>query len=119
MKIRYFQILVPIVLILILGACEQDEKNEPEIIEPAPIILISMDGFRWDYMNRTDTPNMDFIANEGVQAESMIPVFPSFTFPNHLSIVTGCYPQNHGIINNTMWDSVFEEWYFIGEGAEP
>jgi len=121
MKIQHLQLLMAIVLMLLLGACdpEVEENIEPEQIGPAPIILISMDGFRWDYMDRTDTPNMDYIANEGVRAESMIPVFPSFTFPNHLSIITGCYPQNHGITNNTMWDSVFEEWYFIGEGAEP
>jgi predicted AlkP superfamily pyrophosphatase or phosphodiesterase len=49
----------------------------------------------------------------------MIPVFPSLTFPNHLSIITGAWPQNHGITHNRMWDPVFEELYFIGEGAAP
>lgn len=121
MNIQFFQFLITISLILILGACDPNEEVnfEPVKVTPAPIILISMDGFRWDYMDRTDTPNMDYIANEGVRADAMIPVFPSYTFPNHLSLITGCYPQNHGIINNTMWDQVFQEWYYIGEGAEP
>jgi len=78
-----------------------------------------MDGFRWDYMDRTDTPNMDYLAAAGVRAEALIPVYPSTTFPNHLSIITGCYPENHGIVSNRMWDPLFEEWYYIGEGAEP
>lgn len=62
---------------------------------------------------------MDYLAAQGVRAEALIPVYPSYTFPNHLSIITGCYPENHGIISNKMWDPVFEEWYDIGEGAEP
>jgi len=95
----------------------EDDKSDD--VQPAPIILISMDGFRWDYMDRTATPNMDFLAAEGVRAEALIPVYPSSTFPNHLSIITGCYPENHGIISNKMWDPVFEEWYYIGEGAAP
>ncbi len=121
MKVTNFPVHLSILLVLVLGSCEQTEdgNNNQVEVRPAPIILISMDGFRWDYMDRTSTPNMDYLANEGVRAESMIPVFPSYTFPNHLSIITGCYPQRHGIINNTMWDPLFNEWYFIGEGAEP
>jgi ectonucleotide pyrophosphatase/phosphodiesterase family member 5 len=106
-------------LLLTILSCTLFEDDNSDDIPPAPIILISMDGFRWDYMDRTDTPNMDYLAAEGVRAESLIPVFPSYTFPNHLSIITGCYPENHGIISNRMWDPVFEEWYYIGEGAEP
>jgi predicted AlkP superfamily pyrophosphatase or phosphodiesterase len=100
-------------------ACTLFEDDLPDDVATTPIILISMDGFRWDYMERTETPNMDHLASVGVQAEALIPVFPSYTFPNHLSIATGCYPKNHGIISNKMWDPVFEEWYYIGEGADP
>jgi len=119
MKIRIINYLKFIILFIIIWSCDLFEDDKTTEISPAPIILISMDGFRWDYMERTDTPNMDYLASEGILAEAMIPVYPSFTFPNHLSIITGCYPVNHGIISNTMWDSVFEEWYYIGEGSEP
>jgi predicted AlkP superfamily pyrophosphatase or phosphodiesterase len=64
-------------------------------------ILISFDGFRWDYPNRGLTPNLEFIKENGVQALSLQPCFPSKTFPNHYSIVTGLYPENHGIIANS------------------
>ena len=68
------------------------------------IILISFDAFRWDYPDRGLTPNLDFIKNNGVKALSLKPCFPSKTFPNHYSIVTGLYPQNHGIIANNIMD---------------
>ena len=88
-------------------------------------ILISFDGFRWDYPNRGLTPNLDFIKENGVQALSLQPCFPSKTFPNHYSIVTGLYPENHGIIANSftnpynnqkysLWDSTAKDnamWY--------
>lgn len=70
------------------------------------VILISFDAFRWDYLNRGITPNIDKFRNEGVSAMSLRPVFPSTTFPNHLSIITGMYPENHGIISNNFKDPV-------------
>ncbi|MBY0244594.1 MAG: ectonucleotide pyrophosphatase/phosphodiesterase, partial [Sphingobacteriaceae bacterium] len=66
------------------------------------VIMISFDGFRHDYLNRGITPNFDLIRNSGAQASSLRPSFPSKTFPNHLSLITGMYPQNHGIINNNI-----------------
>lgn len=78
-------------------------------------ILISFDGFRWDYSNRGFTPNLEFIKNNGVHALSLKPCFPSKTFPNHFSIVTGMYPQNHGIIANNFLDPVTGELYQVGD----
>jgi alkaline phosphatase D len=76
--------------------------------ETPPLVLISLDGFRWDYgtLHPAETPNLRRLMSEGVTARSLIPVFPSNTFPNHVSIVTGLYPAHHGIINNTFFDSV-------------
>src|SRR4030042_122078 len=64
------------------------------------VILISFDGFRWDYANRGITPNLDRMKEYGVSALSLRPSFPSKTFPNHLSIITGMYPEHHGILFN-------------------
>ena len=75
------------------------------------LILISFDGFRYDYMNRAETKSFDFIAEYGVKATSLIPVFPSKTFSNHYSIVTGMYPEHHGIINNNFYDKKYKEYY--------
>ena len=91
------------------------------------VILVSFDGFRYDYDKRVDTPYFDYLKDWGVKAKSLKPVFPSFTFPNHYSIATGCYADKHKIIGNefvndlgqysykdktTVQDS---KWY----GAEP
>ncbi len=73
------------------------------------VILISLDGFRWDYQSMTETPHLDRLANSGVRAKGLIPVFPSKTFPNHYSIVTGLYPENHGIIANNMYDPRWDQ----------
>jgi ectonucleotide pyrophosphatase/phosphodiesterase family protein 5 len=79
------------------------------------LILISFDGFRWDYPNLGITPNLDKIRANGVKALSLQSVFPSKTFPNHYSIVTGLYPQNHGIVTNHFENEFTGEMYRLGD----
>ena len=55
-------------------------------------------------MDLVETPNFDFIEKNGVKANSLKPIFPSFTFPNHYSIATGCYTDKHGILGNVFYD---------------
>lgn len=64
------------------------------------VLLVSMDGFRWDYSTLYKTPNINRIATEGVKADRLIPSFPTVTFPNHYTIATGLYPDHHGLIDN-------------------
>jgi predicted AlkP superfamily pyrophosphatase or phosphodiesterase len=71
---------------------------------PAPLLLISIDGFRAEYLERGLSPTLTMLAKDGVRATGMQPSFPSLTFPNHYSIVTGLRPDHHGIVNNTMMD---------------
>jgi predicted AlkP superfamily pyrophosphatase or phosphodiesterase len=79
----------------------------PAAAAPKPdlLILISIDGFRADYLTRGKTPVIAALAAEGVQA-AMRPSFPSLTFPNHYTLVTGLRPDHHGIVDNTMEDPV-------------
>ena len=72
------------------------------------VILVSFDGFRYDYADRVDTPSFDFLEKNGIKAKSLKPVFPSFTFPNHYSIATGCYADKHGIIGNEFINNIGE-----------
>jgi hypothetical protein len=77
---------------------------------PDPILLlISFDGWRWDYMDRLPTPNLKALAARGVRAAELIPSFPTFTFPNHYTIVTGLYPDHHGIVQNTIDELTYPE----------
>jgi predicted AlkP superfamily pyrophosphatase or phosphodiesterase len=68
------------------------------------VILVSIDGWRWDYVSRFSPPTLTGLAARGVTAEGLVPVFPSKTFPNHYTIVTGLYPHRHGIVSNNMRD---------------
>ena len=63
-------------------------------------IVISCDGFRWDYSEMYDTPFLDLMARQGVKGE-LVPSFPSKTFPNHYTLATGLRPEHHGIIANS------------------
>jgi alkaline phosphatase D len=77
------------------------------------VIMVSLDGFRWDYADRANLPNLRFIAQAGVKAEALIPCFPTKTFPNHYSIATGLYPDEHGIVDNSFYDPWMNEEYVI------
>lgn len=79
------------------------------------VLLISFDGFRWDYLNRGLTPNLNKICKEGVQALSLKPTFPSKTFPNHISLITGMYTENHGIIGNYFIDPFHNLTYKLND----
>ena len=70
--------------------------------DPAIVVLVSIDGFRWDYLEKYKPPTLVALAAEGVRADGLIPQFPSKTFPNHYTIVTGLRLARHGIISNNM-----------------
>jgi predicted AlkP superfamily pyrophosphatase or phosphodiesterase len=65
------------------------------------VVLVSLDGFRWDYNKLYNTPNLNRLAAEGVKAERLISSFPTKTFPNHYTIATGLYPDHHGLVDNS------------------
>ena len=72
---------------------------------PPIVLLISLDGFRWDQIQRPGAVNLRALAARGVRAERLVPSFPTKTYPNHHTIVTGLYPEHHGIIANVIFDS--------------
>ncbi|KAG0744773.1 hypothetical protein G6F62_010205 [Rhizopus arrhizus] len=84
-------------------AAEKLYFNGTDYFAPT-VVLISLDGFRPDYLERNITPHLDALANEGIRAEYMNPVFPPSTFPNHWTLVTGLYPETHGIVDNSFYD---------------
>lgn len=75
-------------------------------------ILISLDGFRADFLKRGITPRLNAFVEEGISPVYMMPSFPSVTFPNHYTLVTGLYPESHGIVGNTFWDNYLQEEFY-------
>ncbi len=92
-------------LVLAVWALMAPARAEQAASPEVPLILISIDGFRWDYLNRGVSPNLSALAAAGVRAERMLPSFPSITFPNHYTLVTGLYPDHHGVISNSFEDA--------------
>ncbi|XP_066920630.1 bis(5'-adenosyl)-triphosphatase ENPP4-like [Clytia hemisphaerica] len=72
--------------------------------KPQKVLLVSIDGFRWDLHKITDTPNIDRVIKNGVTVDHVLNVFPTKTLPNHQSIVTGLFPEHHGMVDNDFMD---------------
>lgn len=79
-------------------------------------VIVSLDGFRWDYPTMYKTPNLDRMGQEGVKAV-MLPSYPASTFPNHYTIATGLVLAHNGIVNNTFWDANNKRHYSMGDSA--
>lgn len=99
---------VLVLLVLAMLSCRAIRPVGSESVSaghrPSTLILLSFDGWRWDYHTKAPTPHLQRLMARGVTAERLIPVFPTKTFPNHYTIVTGLYPERHGIVANKMRD---------------
>ena len=91
--------------------------NAPEQRDKPYVILVSFDGMRTEYLDRIHLPNFRRVIERGVRAEGLLPVFPSKTFPNHYSIVTGLYAENHGLVGNRFRDPARDASYGMGDTA--
>ncbi|MCD1116000.1 alkaline phosphatase family protein [Chryseobacterium turcicum] len=78
--------------------------NNAEAMQKPYVIMISADGFRYDYAQKYNAQNLLKYSTKGIQAKAMIPSYPSITFPNHWTLITGLYPSHHGLIDNFFYD---------------
>ena len=88
--------------VLSAAACNRHKTNYT--------VIVSLDGFRWDYPQKFDMPFMDSLAKVGVKA-NMSPSFPSSTFPNHFTLATGLVPDHHGLVSNNFWNPALNHSY--------
>lgn len=116
---------VPVFLLLsvLLGLAS---CRTPATTPEGPLILVSIDGFRWDYLEKYEAPTLTRLAQEGVRARRLNPSFPSKTFPNHYTLVTGLRPGRHGIVANWFHDPALGENFTMArtettwwDGGEP
>ena len=91
-------------------------SNGTHVFAPTTI-LISLDGFRADFLGRNLTPALNSFIASGISPQYMLPSFPSLTFPNHFTLVTGLYPESHGIVGNTFWDPELQEEFYYTDPA--
>ncbi|EUC50966.1 hypothetical protein COCMIDRAFT_21678 [Bipolaris oryzae ATCC 44560] len=123
----YVAIIVLFVVLLATAynlSTPQDVKDAAALVSNgtslfAPTtILISLDGFRADFLYRNLTPTLNQFVREGISPKYMLPSFPSVTFPNHYTLATGLYPEAHGIVSNTFWDPELEEEFYYTHPAQ-
>lgn len=92
-------------LALLLTACAEPKYEAPETGEPRTVVVwISLDGVRPDYLQRTELPFFEMLAKEGAISSGLAPIFPSLTFPNHVSQSTGVSVNRHGVPMNSFYD---------------
>jgi len=87
-------------------------ENSPAQQNKPYVILISADGYRYDYTQLYNASHLKALSSSGVKAESMLPSYPSVTFPNHYSIVTGLYPSHEGLVNNAFYDTNTKSFFY-------
>jgi predicted AlkP superfamily pyrophosphatase or phosphodiesterase len=108
--------LIALSSIFFLSSCGKNTKksqDSPSTKQPY-VIMLSLDGFRWDYPQQANTPVLDSLKKAGVFAE-LVPCFPTKTFPNHYSIATGLYPDHHGIVLNSFFATDLSMKYSISD----
>ena len=99
-----------LVLVLLLSVWTATFSQEKEPI----VILISLDGFRYDYVERFQPENLSRFIAEGTSAKGLIPSFPTKTFPNHYTIATGMLPEHHGLGDNAFYEPAKNQVYTMG-----
>lgn len=107
--IRLLPCIVVLLLVAVLVVWRHFRSTSGQV-ERNNLLIISFDGFRYDYLSRKLTPTMYRLASEGVSGH-MLSTFATKTFANHHSISTGLYQEAHGIVHNCMYDPVFEEHF--------
>lgn len=103
------QLFAACLLAIVIGSCAKPEHKHYTVI-------VSLDGFRWDYPELYETPVLDEIARTGVSAV-MLPSYPASTFPNHYTLATGLVPDRNGLVNNSFWDSHSQRRYTMSDSS--
>lgn len=107
---RYFDRLNKLVFVLLMStlvpgqlAAQTSDASNTET-HPPLLLLIGIDGLKWDIIDRHPAPVLQSIATQGVRVQALVPVMPTKTFPNFYAIATGLYPENNGVLDNATYD---------------
>jgi predicted AlkP superfamily pyrophosphatase or phosphodiesterase len=117
-KITLPMVLAIMALLLTLRFVPAQDSSRSDKDLKRTLILVSIDGFHPDYLNRYPAPTLSMLGRQGVRAKWMTPVYPSVTFPNHYSVATGLYPDRHGIVGNNIYDPEFKQTFSLSKREE-
>jgi predicted AlkP superfamily pyrophosphatase or phosphodiesterase len=118
-KVISLLVIVSLGLTFVAADPENEEDSDSDEGGPGPnrtrisqhpvFLIVSYDGFRYDYFKKASTPHLDSVRAAGVHSAYMKNQFPTKTFPNHHSISTGLFPECHGVVENKFWDPVLNK----------
>ncbi|KAI3365984.1 hypothetical protein L3Q82_009811 [Scortum barcoo] len=114
--------LLKMLLGFLCGVLALAAENDTAQQDPPPLLLVSFDGFRADYLQRFPMPNLKLLYSQGVLVEQLTNVFITKTFPNHYSLVTGLYAESHGILGiciSNMYDPVSHKYFHVNNDTDP
>ncbi|XP_029308079.1 LOW QUALITY PROTEIN: bis(5'-adenosyl)-triphosphatase enpp4 [Cottoperca gobio] len=111
--------LLKILLGILCGVRASATENNTAQHGPPPLLLVSFDGFRADYLQRFPMPNLKLLYSQGVLVEQLTNVFITKTFTNHYTLVTGLYAESHGILANNMYDPVTQKHFHVSNHSDP
>ncbi|XP_037552632.1 bis(5'-adenosyl)-triphosphatase enpp4 [Nematolebias whitei] len=111
--------VLQIVLGFLLGLSALAADKDVAQQGPPPLLLVSFDGFRADYLQRFPMPNLKLLYSQGVLVEQLTNVFITKTFPNHYSLVTGLYAESHGILASSMYDPATHKHFSVQNDSDP
>ncbi|MFH6982944.1 alkaline phosphatase family protein [Marinoscillum luteum] len=90
-----------------------DRNNSDWAMQQGYVVLVGIDGFRYDYAQKYGAKHIQKLGQKGVKSERLLPSFPTKTFPNHYTIVTGLLPGNHGLVGNSFYSRAKQAWYHV------
>lgn len=93
-------------------------ENAPEHLKKPYVVMLSIDGYRYDYTDKYQPKNLLELKNKGLSAKGMLSIYPTKTFPNHYSIATGLYSAHHGLVANEFYDRDRNVRYKISDRAQ-
>ncbi|XP_035006250.2 bis(5'-adenosyl)-triphosphatase enpp4 [Hippoglossus stenolepis] len=111
--------LLKVLLGLLCGVTASVAGGDEAQQGPLPLLMVSFDGFRADYLQRFPMPNLKLLYSQGVLVEQLTNVFITKTFPNHYTLVTGLYAESHGIVASNMYDPVSHKHFHAGQDQDP
>ena len=105
----------------LVASCTPPSSVAPEAASAVAsrpyVVLVSLDAFRYDYIERYRPTSLERLAARGIGARALIPPFPSKTFPSHYTIATGLYPGHHGIVSNAFYDPALGRWFRVKDST--
>lgn len=100
------------------GATSDTARSNGTHLFEKTVIIVSLDGVRPDYLSKAKTPHLLDLGTRGIMAEHLEPIFPSLTFPNHWTLMTGLYPSSHGIVANDFWDPALNKEFVYTDSSK-